>query len=53
MIIEIKDFWDGDAEIWVAESDEVPGLISVLVVFDFSPLHLWVSTALTNSRKLN
>jgi len=33
MTIEIKDFWDDDAEIWVAESDEVLGLISVLYIY--------------------
>ena len=28
MTIEIKAFWDDEAEVWVAESDDVPGLIT-------------------------
>ncbi len=28
MTIEIKAFWDDEAAVWVAESDDVPGLIT-------------------------
>lgn len=28
MTIEIKAFWDEEAAVWVAESDDVPGLIT-------------------------
>jgi len=26
--IQVKAFWDSDARVWVAESDDVPGLIT-------------------------
>lgn len=26
--IKVQAIWDGEAEVWVAESDEVPGLVT-------------------------
>ena len=28
MTIEVTAFWDDEADVWVAESDDVPGLIT-------------------------
>ena len=26
--IQVRAFWDGEAKVWVAESDDVPGLVT-------------------------
>lgn len=28
MVIHVRAFWDGEAKVWVAESSDVPGLVT-------------------------
>ena len=34
MVYEVKVSWDSDARVWVAESDDVPGLVTEADSFD-------------------
>ncbi len=53
--IQVKAFWDPDAGVWVAESDDVPGLITEADTMEklIEKLHILIPELLQENEMLN
>jgi len=53
--IQIKAFWDSDALVWVAESDDVPGLITEAETMEklIDKLHILIPELLQENEMLS
>lgn len=53
--IQVKAFWDSDARVWVAESDDVPGLITEAETMEklIDKLHILIPELLQENEMLS
>ena len=53
--IQVKAFWDSEARVWVAESDDVPGLVTEADTMEqlIDKLHILIPELLQENEMLN